>query len=122
MTTRARIAVEGRMRRTPFLIAIVATWLAAAPVAAHPLLARDWHDLSPKERYDSIQNYWQHERLPQERQHDIEQHYERWRSMPPNERNRVRQNYERFRQLPPHERERFQRKYEKWKQQGDAPH
>ena len=86
-----------------------------------PLLAQNWRDLSPKERYDALQNYRQHERLPEDRQRDIEKRYERWQGMSPDERDRVRQNYERFRQLPPGERERFQRKYDKWRRQGDAP-
>lgn len=103
------------------MAAIISAWLGST-ASAQPLLARDWHELSPRERYDTMQNFWRHERLPQERQRDIEQRYERWRSMPPDERNRVRQNYERFRQLPPKERERFQRKYEKWKHQGEPPH
>jgi hypothetical protein len=88
---------------------------------AYPLLAENWHDLSPKQRYDALQNYWQHEQLPQDRQRDIEQRYERWRSMPPDQRARIRQNYERYRQLPPRERERFQQKYEKWRHQGGPP-
>jgi hypothetical protein len=109
-------------RRVASLIAAIAcVSLATTAAWAHPLLAGGWRDLSPKERYDTMQNYWRHERLPQERQKDIEQQYERWRSMPPDERDRVRQNYERLRQLPPGERERFQRKYEKWKQQGEPP-
>jgi hypothetical protein len=90
-------------------------------VSAQTGLDRGWRDLSPKQRYESLQNYWHHERLPQERQREIEQRYERWRSMSPDERARVRQNYERFRKLPPQERERFQRKYDKWREQGETP-
>ena len=84
-------------------------------------LAEGWRDLSPKERYQSMQNYWHHQQLPQERQREIEQRYEHWRSMSPDERARVRQNYERFKKLPPQERERFQRKYDKWRRQGEVP-
>jgi hypothetical protein len=83
--------------------------------------AGGWRDLSPKERYQSLQNYWHHQQLPQQRQREIEQRYERWRSMSPDERARIRQNYERFKKLPPQERERFQRKYDKWRQQSEAP-
>ena len=95
---------------------------AAFAASAQPLLAEGWHDLSPKQRYDTLQNYWQHQQLPQDRQREIEQRYERWRGMSPDERARVQQNYERFRKLPPPERERFQRKYDKWRQQGNTRH
>ena len=105
-------------------IALAVGWVtlvAAGRVSAAPLLAQNWRDLSPKERYDALQNYRRHEQLPEDRQRDIEQGYERWRNLPPDERDRVRQNYQRFQQLPPQERERFERKYEKWKQQHAAP-
>lgn len=100
------------------------TWVLLVPAGvgrAQPQLAQGWPDFSPRERYDAMQNYWQHERLPHERQQDIQKRYERWQGMSPEERDRIRQNYERFRQLPPGERERFQRKYEKWKQQSEPP-
>ncbi len=93
--------------------------LAGPVVHAQPFPAQGWRDLSPKQRYNTLQNYWQHQQLPQERQREIEQRYQRWRSMSPDERARVQQNYERFRKLPPQERERFQRKYNKWREQGD---
>ena len=111
-----------RWRRTPLTLAMA--WaLAGSARGAHaqPFLAQNWRDLSPKQRYDAMQNYWQHERLPQDRQQDIEKRYERWQSMSPEERARIRENYERFRQLPPGERQRFERKYEKWKQQNEPP-
>lgn len=102
-------------------LALAGAFLAAASVvSARPLFAQNWHDLSPKERYNALQNFRRHEQLPEDRQHEVEKRYERWRDMSPDERARVRQNYERFRQLPPQERERFQRKYEKWKQQGET--
>ena len=90
--------------------------LTAGAASGFPLLAQNWRDLSPKERYDALQNYRHHEQLPADRQRDIEKRYEQWRNMPPDERNRVRQNYERFKQMPPQERERFERKYQKWRQ------
>jgi hypothetical protein len=102
--------------------------LLAGSVIAGPRIAcaqtpapQRWRDLSPKERYQSLQNYWHHQQLPQKRQREIEQRYQRWRSMSPDERARVRQNYERFKKLPPQERERFQRKYDKWRRRGEAP-
>ena len=97
------------------LVAVVAT---AGVAAAGPLLVQDWHQLSTKERYDTLQNYWQHQRLPEQRQQDIEKRYERWRNLPPDQRDRVRQNYERFQQLSPEERQRFERKYDKWRQEA----
>ncbi len=108
-------------------VATIALLLAGSLIAGVRIVsaqappAESWRDLSPKERYQSLQNYWHHEQLPRERQREIEQRYERWRSMSPDERARIRQNYERFKKLPPHERERFQRKYDKWRRQGQAP-
>ncbi len=108
-----------RVRLITSTLFVFGLTMAAGPSAhAQPLLAQGWRDLSPKQRYNTLQNYWQHEQLPQDRQREIEQRYERWRSMSPDERARVQQNYERFRKLPPHERERFQRKYNKWREQG----
>src|SRR5512140_147340 len=120
MNQMRRPVETGRHRRAiTSVVCLMCVEIATATGAyAGPLLAQNWRDLGPKERYDALQNYRRHEQLPQERQHDIEQRYERWRSLPPEERDRVRQNYERFRQLPPNERERFERKYEKWKQRA----
>ena len=85
-----------------------------------PLLAQNWRELSPGERYETLQNYQQHERLPEDSRRAIEQRYRRWQQMSPDERARVRENYQRLQQLPPQERDRIQRKYEKWRQQ-EAP-
>jgi len=90
-----------------------ATWAQAFPV-------KRWREQNPKERYETLQNYWQHQKLPTDRQREIEQRYERWREMSPDERERVRQNYKRFQQLPPEERQRFDRKYDKWRKKGGA--
>lgn len=87
-------------------------------VAAFPLLAQNWRELSPGERYDALQNYQQHQRLPEDSKRDVEKQYEHWQQMSPDERARVRQNYERLQQMPPQERDRMQRKYEKWRQHG----
>jgi len=98
-------------------------WLIAlaSTAAAYPLLAQNWRDLGPKERYDAMQNYWQHQRLPQERQRDVERRYQRWQGLSPEQRARIRQNYERYQRLPPQDRERFQRKFEKWQKQSQPP-
>ena len=104
-----------------WLALVSAGALTASAALGFPLLAQNWRDYSPKERYDAMQNYRQHERLPADRQRDIEKGYEQWRNLPPDERARVRQNYERFKQMPPQERERFERKYEKWKRHGAPP-
>ena len=99
-------------------VLVVATWLACPGRApGSPLLAQNWRELSPGERYETLQNYQQHERLPENSQRDIEKRYQRWQQMSPDERERIRQNYERLQQLPPQERDRVQRKYEKWRQQ-----
>ena len=113
------------MRRPSAVIVLACTGLALASIAvpgAQPVRAQEWHDLSPKERYDALQNYWRYQGLPEDRQRDVEKGYERWRNMPQHERDRIRQNYERYRQLGPQERDRFERKYQKWRQQGGPPH
>jgi hypothetical protein len=96
----------------------VAALIAAPGVALDWQLVQSWHDLSPTERYDAMQNYQRHEQLPQDRKQEIEERYQRWRSMPPDERDRIRQNYQRLQQLPPQQRDQFERKYEKWKRQA----
>jgi hypothetical protein len=95
--------------------------LVAAPgvARASPLLAQNWRELSPGERYETLRNYRQHERLPEDSRRDIERRYERWQRMSPDERDRIRQNYERLRHMPPPERDRLQRKYDKWRQQRE---
>jgi hypothetical protein len=103
-----------------WLLACAAAFTVRAALGL-PLLAQNWRDLSPRERYDAMQNYRQHEQLPPDRQQDMERRYEQWRNLPPDERARVRQNYERFRQMPPQERERFERKYEKWRRHTQPP-
>lgn len=107
--------------RVGVLVGAIAVTLVATAGAgsAVPLLAENWRDMSPAERYEALRNYHRHERLPQDRQRDIEKRYERWQEMSPNERARIKQNYQRFQNLPPGERERFQRKYEKWRQQQE---
>jgi len=93
----------------------------ACPSLARMLIADSWRDLSPQQRYRTLQNYWQHEQLPADRQREIEQRYQRWRGMSPEERSRIQQNYQRYQQLPPREREQFQRKYDRWRQKGHPP-
>jgi uncharacterized protein DUF3106 len=110
-----------RRAATLTLAVIGSLVVGVAAAGAAPLLAQNWRELGPKERYDAMQNYWRHEQLPQERQRDIEKRYERWQGMSPDERARVRQNYERYQKLPPQERERFQRKYEKWRREAPPP-
>lgn len=107
---------------TTALLVLGALCAVVSAVPARVLVAERWHDLSPKQRYRTLQNYWRHQQLPADRQRDIEQRYQRWRGMSPEERARIQQNYERFRQLPPEERERFQRKYDKWRQHGESRH
>jgi len=110
-----------RARVTISMMALGVVLFAMPAGATGVLLAQNWRDLTPKERSDAMQNYKQHQQLPQERKRDIEQQYERWRNMPPDQRDRVRQNYQRLQQLPPQERSRFEQKYEKWKQQTPPP-
>jgi hypothetical protein len=104
------------------LVILGTLWGMSSAATGRVLIAERWRDLSPRQRYDTLQNYWRHQQLPADRQREIEQRYERWRGMSPDERDRIRQNYERLRQLPPQERERFQRKYDKWRQKGEPHH
>ena len=110
--------------RTALLPLLVLTACLACPnrLAAFPLLAQNWRELSPGERYDTLKNYQQHESLPEDSQRAVEKRYERWQQMSPDERNRIRQNYERLQQLPPQERARIQQKYEKWRRQAEPSH
>lgn len=110
--------MKGRGTVTGLLIC-ASLCAAISPAPARVLIAERWGDLSPSQRYHTLQNYWQHEQLPADRQREIEQRYERWRGMSPEERSHIQQNYKRFQQLPPQEREQFQRKYDKWRQKGD---
>lgn len=103
------------------LLILLSLCVLVRPAAAHMVLADQWRDLSPEQRYRTLQNYWQHQQLPADRQHEIEQRYERWRGMSPEERSRIQQNYQRFQQLRPQEREQFQRKYDRWRQKGEVP-
>ncbi len=111
-----------KARRTVSELLILLTVCALArPAAAHMVIAEGWRELSPEQRYRTLQNYWQHQQLPADRQREIEQRYQRWRGMSPEERSRIQQNYQRFQQLPPQQREQFQRKYDRWRQKGAAP-
>jgi len=110
--------MTGRTVGSALSIACALIIASVPPVQAFPLVAQNWRDLGPRERYDALQNYWQHQRLPQERQRDVEKRYERWQGLSPEERARVRQNYERYQQLPPQDRERFERKYQKWQKES----
>jgi hypothetical protein len=103
------------------LLLVTTACAMARPAVARMLIAENWRDLSPQQRYRTLQNYWQHEQLPPDRQREIEQRYQRWRGMSPEERSRIQQNYQRFQQLPPQEREQFQRKYDRWRQKGQPP-
>jgi hypothetical protein len=103
------------------LLICIALCIGTGPAAARVLVAERWHDLSPRQRYRTLQNYWEHQQLPAERQREIEQRYQRWRGMSPEERSRIQQNYRRFQKLPPQEREQFQRKYDRWRQRHQPP-
>jgi len=106
------------MQGRPLVVLVVATCCAGpCRAAAFPLLAQNWRELSPGERYETLQNYQQHERLPEDSRRAIEKRYERWQQMSPDERERIRQNYQRLQHLSPQERDRIQRKYEKWRAQ-----
>lgn len=97
---------------------VVAGCLVAVPSV---MRAQDWQHLSPTQRYDALRNYWQYEKLPEDRQKAVDRGYERWRAMPEDQRAKIRENYERLRRLPPDERERFERRYEKWRGQAAPP-
>src|SRR5262245_32819629 len=75
------------LRSAAVAFACVGLLMTAAMLS--PLRAQTWKELSPKERYDALQNYQQHQQLPEDRQKDVERRYERWRNMPPDARDRV---------------------------------
>src|SRR5574341_1805466 len=120
MTSRRRNEADASMRRGyRYPLAQVGTLAIVLLLWAPPSWAQPWQDLSPRERYNLLRNYRQHEQLPQERRQEIEKRYERWQGMSDDEREKIRQNYQRFQQLPPQERERFHQRYQKWRQQGE---
>jgi len=82
------------------------------------LLAQNWQDYSPRERYEALRNYRRHEQLPEDRQREVEKQYERWQGMPEQERAKIRENYERYQNLSPREQERLERRYRDMKK-GD---
>jgi hypothetical protein len=87
-------------------------WLVPASHAGPPTwLTQGWQEYSPRERYEALQNYRRHERLPEQRREDVERKYERWRAMPEQERNRIRENYQRFQELSPEQRDRIEQHY-----------
>jgi hypothetical protein len=81
-----------------------------------PQMAQSWDEMSPRQRYDAMRNYQQHQNLPADQQRDMEQRYQRWQQMPEQERDRIRQNFQRYQALPQDQRDDFQRRYERWKQ------
>ncbi len=99
------------MRR--LAIVAFAGWAIAAPAHGRTpqRVAQGWRDYSPRERYEALRNYRQHEALPDEHRENVERNYQRWRAMPEQERERIRQNYERYRQLPPEQRDRLRERY-----------
>jgi hypothetical protein len=94
------------------LAAVVAVWFLfpGAPFVARGV-GQGWDDLSARERYRALQNYWRHESLPKERRRDVEQHYQRWQEMSPAQRQNIRRQYERFRRLSPREQRRVEREH-----------
>ncbi len=99
--------------------------LASAPSAhgrhAAPLLAQQWQDLSPFERFEALRHYREHKQLPKSRQQEIERRYRRWQSLSEEEKQRIRKNFERYQNLTESERERFRRKYERWREVRPTP-
>jgi hypothetical protein len=87
---------------------------------ASSAIGQSWQDLSPRQRYDALQNYRSYERQPEDKRRRVDEDYQRWQQMPPQEQERVRRNFERYQQMPPNEQQRLERKYEKWKRKGDA--
>lgn len=111
------ITAERRLARGVAVALLgVAGWLL--PVVA---VAQSWQEMSPRQRYDAMQNYWDYERQPEANRRRLDQQYERWQQLSPEEQERVRRNYDKWQQLPPGEQQRFEEKYEKWKRQAEPP-
>lgn len=98
-------------------------WLAATLVLTVPqiLWADPWQDMSPRQRYDAMRNYYDYNQQPQERREKLQHDYERWQQLPPQEQERVRRNFEKWQRMPPEEQQRLERKYETWKRREQAP-
>ncbi len=86
-----------------------------------PLLAQNWQQYSPGERYEALRNYRRHRKLPREEQQEVERQYQQWQQMEPERRARIRENYERYRSLPPGEQDQFERRYRSWKREQQQP-
>lgn len=83
--------------------------------------AQSWKDMSPRQRYDAMQNYRRFEQQPTNQQHKLQENYQRWQGLSPQEQERLRHNYERWQQMPPAEQRRLEEKYERWKKEGEDP-
>jgi hypothetical protein len=105
------------MRRWLLVVLLVLT-LASGIGCPDTLLAQNWRDYSPSERYEALRNFRRHQELPRDTQRDVEQKYQRWQNLPEGERDKIRRNYDRYREMPQGEREQFERKYKSW-QRGD---
>jgi hypothetical protein len=99
-------------------VLVGALFLAPGAPLLRPVSGQGWDDLSARERYRALQNYWRHESLPKERRRDVERRYQRWQEMSPEERDGIRRQYERFRQLSPREQRRVEREHRRRKKRG----
>jgi len=93
--------------------------LLAIRAEATVLLAQNWQDYSPRERYEALRNYKRHEQLPEDRQREVEKQYQRWQEMPEQQREKIRENYQRYQDLSPRDQERIERRYRDMKRQND---
>ncbi|OFV87481.1 MAG: hypothetical protein A3J75_03490 [Acidobacteria bacterium RBG_16_68_9] len=93
--------------------------VAHGAAVGFPLLAQNWQEYSPGERYEALRNYRRHQKLPRRDQQEVERQYQRWQNLEPDKRARIRENYERYRSLPPGEQDQFERRYRSWKRQQE---
>lgn len=104
--------------RLPFAALLGTVLLLAMP---RTVWADPWQDMSPRQRYDALQNYYDYQSQPQERRDQVQRDYERWQQLPPQEQERLRRNFEKWQRMPPEEQQQLQRKYETWKRRDEAP-
>ena len=94
-------------------------FVARGAAAEFPILAQNWQNFSPSERYEALRNYRRHQKLPREEQQKVERQYQRWQQMPPDERKKIQRNYEKYRSLSPSEQDQFERRYRNWKREQE---
>lgn len=111
-----------RLRASVLLaLLLLASTILAASADARPRgrdadrLARNWQELSPKERERAMENLQRYKSLPESGRQRMDRSYENWQKLDQKERERVQRNYQKYREMTPDQRRDFEKKYKRWK-------